>query len=117
MDCISLNYDHPSRSFSSIILCEYIWCRYLKVNSFICYPSYEIVTQTLFSIAMHTAYLNIVLSFDICCKLLNSIGKFQFSGQDIHEVYPGKIVKEVQYSVIVVVYRDDLDQVQMYIYQ
>ena len=62
-------------------------------------------------------YLNIVLSFDICCKLLNSIGEFQFGGQGIHEVHPGKIIKEVQHPVMVVVHRGDLDQVQMYIHQ
>ena len=63
------------------------------------------------------AHFNIVLSFDICCKLLNSIGKFQFGGQSIYEVHPGKIIKEVQYPVMVVVCRGDLDQVQMYIHQ
>ena len=117
MDCTSLNHNHPSRSFSSTILRGCIQCRYLKVNSFICYPLYKVVAQTSFSIAAHTAHLNIVLSLDICCKLLNSIGEFQFDGQGIHKVHPGKIVEEVQYPVMVVVCRGDLDQVQMYIHQ
>ena len=63
------------------------------------------------------AYLNIVLSLDICHKLLNSIGEFQFGGQGIHKVHPGKFVKEVQYPAVVVVYRGNLDQIQMYIHQ
>ena len=37
MDCTSLNHNHPSRLFSSTILHGCIWCRCLKVNSFICY--------------------------------------------------------------------------------
>ena len=80
MDCMSLNHDHPSRLYSSTILHGRIRCRCLKVNSFICYPSYKFVAQTSFSIAAHTVYLNIVLSFDICHKLLNSIGEFRFGG-------------------------------------